>query len=243
MSGAILFYLITYSVKHSSSHVKVKRWSASHSVVSNSLQPHRHTRLLCPWKPPGKSAGGGFHSLFQEIFLIQTWNLGLPHHRQVLAHLSHKGSPSHIVIIQLNMSWLKKEFNKLSVAILVKTKGWQQKMRGFPGWIVELNWVRCQEWFDWWSRWRVPWSEESGRLQSTGSQETDVTLQLHHHRPQFRGVCSLHVRLRERRNNPARVLAGRQVLMCVAKSGPRLITWRVPKGMYNRKPDTGHVVE
>lgn len=231
MPGAILFYLNTYSVEHSSSPVKVKKGSAGHEVVSDSLQPHRHTRLLCPWKPPGKSAGGGFHPLLQETFLIQTWNLGLPHHRQVLAHLSHQGSPSHIVIIQLNMSWLKKEFNKLSVAMLVKTKGCWQKVRGFPGWTVELNCVRWQEWSDRRSCWRVPWLEYSGRPQSMGSQEADVTLQPHHHCPQFRGVSGLHVRLRGRRNHPARVLAGRQVLMCIEKSGQRLITWRVPKGM------------
>ena len=33
------------------------------------------------------------------------------------------------------------------------------------------------------------------------------------------------------KNNPARVLAGRQVLICVEKSVPYLITWRVLKGV------------
>ena len=32
------------------------------------LQP---TRLLCPWESPGKSTGGGCHTLLQGIFLTQ----------------------------------------------------------------------------------------------------------------------------------------------------------------------------
>ena len=31
--------------------------------------------------------------------------------------------------------------------------------------------------------WRIPWTEEPGRLQSTGSQELDTTQQLNHHHP------------------------------------------------------------
>ena len=29
--------------------------------------------------------------------------------------------------------------------------------------------------------WRIPWTEESGRLQSVGSQELDTTQRLNHH--------------------------------------------------------------
>ena len=45
--------------------VKVKSWS--HSVVSDSLQPHglQPTRLLCPWDFLGKSTGVGCHCLLQ----------------------------------------------------------------------------------------------------------------------------------------------------------------------------------
>ena len=47
--------------------------SVSHSVVSNSLRPHRlyPSRLLFPWGFPGKNAGVGCHFLLQEIFLTQ----------------------------------------------------------------------------------------------------------------------------------------------------------------------------
>ena len=38
---------------------------------------------------PGKSAGVDCHFFFQGIFLTQELNLGLPHCRQTLYHLSH----------------------------------------------------------------------------------------------------------------------------------------------------------
>ena len=41
---------------------------------------------------PGKNTGVGCHSLFQGIFLAQGSNLGFLHCRQILYHLSHKGS-------------------------------------------------------------------------------------------------------------------------------------------------------
>ena len=48
----------------------------SHSVVSNSLQPHDlcPTRLLCPWDSPGKNTGVDYISLLQGIFLTQGLN-------------------------------------------------------------------------------------------------------------------------------------------------------------------------
>ena len=62
------------------------------SVKSYSLKPHGlHARLLRPWNSPGKSTGGGCHSFLQGIVLTQGSNLGLPHGRQILYHLSHQG--------------------------------------------------------------------------------------------------------------------------------------------------------
>ena len=60
----------------------------SHSVMSDSLQPHD-----IPWHSPGQNPGVGSHSLPQGIF--PTWgpNPGLPHCRQILYQLSHQGSP------------------------------------------------------------------------------------------------------------------------------------------------------
>ena len=75
--------------------MKVKSESVSHSVVSNSLQPHglKPARLLCSWYSPGKNTEVGSHSLLQEIFPTQGQKPGLLHCRQILYHLSHQGSP------------------------------------------------------------------------------------------------------------------------------------------------------
>ena len=64
--------------------------SASHSVVSNSLQPHG---LYSPWNSPGQNTGVGSLSLLQGIFPTQGLNPGLPHCRWILYQLSHKRSP------------------------------------------------------------------------------------------------------------------------------------------------------
>ena len=99
--------------------------SESHSVVSDSLQPHglsmefsrpeywsgivpteelnsglphhRQTDSL-PAEPPGKpkNTGVGSLSLLQGIFLTQESNWGLLHCRWILYQLSYEGSPFHV---------------------------------------------------------------------------------------------------------------------------------------------------
>ena len=61
------------------------------SVVSDALQPHG---LYSPWNSPGQNTGVGSLFLLQGIFLSQGSNPGLLYCRQILHHLSHKGSPS-----------------------------------------------------------------------------------------------------------------------------------------------------
>ena len=41
----------------------------SHSVMSNSLQPHgmQPTKLLCPWDSPDKNTGVGCHALLRDL--------------------------------------------------------------------------------------------------------------------------------------------------------------------------------
>ena len=65
----------------------------SRSVLSPSRRPHglKPTRFLCPWGSPGKNTGVGSHSPLQGIFLTKGLNLGLPHCRQILDHVSHQG--------------------------------------------------------------------------------------------------------------------------------------------------------
>ena len=45
-----------------------EKWKWSHSVMSDSSQPHglQPTRLLCPWDFPGKRSGVRWHYLLQE---------------------------------------------------------------------------------------------------------------------------------------------------------------------------------
>ena len=71
----------------------------SHSVLSDSLQPHRlqPTRLLCPWDSPGKSSGVGCHFLFQGIFPTRGQNPCLLHWQAGFAwffFFNHQGSPT-----------------------------------------------------------------------------------------------------------------------------------------------------
>ena len=64
-------------------------WSENRLVMSNSLWPHG---LYSPWNSPGQNTGVDSLSLLQGIFLTQELNPGLPHCRQILYQLSHKGS-------------------------------------------------------------------------------------------------------------------------------------------------------
>ena len=68
----------------------VESESESHSVMSNSLQPHG---LYSPWNSLGQNTGVGSHSLLQGIFPTQGSNPGFPHYRQILYQLRHKESP------------------------------------------------------------------------------------------------------------------------------------------------------
>ena len=69
-------------------HVVIK--SESHSVMSDSLQPHG---LYSPWNSPGQNTGVRSLFLLQGIFPTERPNPGLPHCKRILYQLSHKGSP------------------------------------------------------------------------------------------------------------------------------------------------------
>ena len=64
--------------------------SESHSIMSDSLGPHR---LYSSWNSPGQNTGVGSLSLLQWIFLSQVSNWGLLHCRRILYQLSYQGSP------------------------------------------------------------------------------------------------------------------------------------------------------
>ena len=85
MQDTIIRSLIRDDPKHC-----VTAKEKSHSVMSDSLQSHG---LYSQWNSPGQNTGVGRLSLLQGIFPTQGLNPGLPHCRQFLYQLSHKGSP------------------------------------------------------------------------------------------------------------------------------------------------------
>ena len=81
--------------------------------MSDSLRPHG---LHSPWDSPGQNTGVGSLSLLQGIFPTQILNLGLPHCRQILYQLSHKGSQStHIMATACPVTWTRE--NKWTVTV------------------------------------------------------------------------------------------------------------------------------
>ena len=74
-----------------------------------------------PWNSLGKDTGVGCHALLQGIFPTQGSNLGLPHCRQILYHLSYLGR---FFIGALNVSLVNRPFKNLMQA----TKVFQQTM-------------------------------------------------------------------------------------------------------------------
>ena len=82
----------------------------SRSVMSDSLWPHG---LYIPWNSPGQNAGVGSLSLLQGVFPTQGSDPGLPHCRQILYQLSHKGRHKEDVVHIYNGTQLshKKEKN------------------------------------------------------------------------------------------------------------------------------------
>ena len=79
--------------------------SENHSIMSNSLPPHG---LYSSWNSPGQNTGVSSLFLLQGIFPTQGLNPGLPHCRQILYQLSHKGSP--IIILK----WVAYPFSSRS---------------------------------------------------------------------------------------------------------------------------------
>ena len=117
------------------------RESVSHSVVSDSLQPHGlwPTRLLHQWDSPGKSIGVGCRFLHQEVFPSQGSNPGLPHCRQTFYTLSHQGNPfqykwKYLIFFQL---WLSS-----CVCVYTPLSPRHRQFSWCAHWLFETNLVR-----------------------------------------------------------------------------------------------------
>ena len=92
----------------------------SHSVVSDSLQPHglQPARLLCPWNFPGKNTEVGCHSLLQGIFPSQGLDPDLLHCRQILCHPSHHRSHINFIDISIYSFVSQIMYKHLSIALI-----------------------------------------------------------------------------------------------------------------------------
>ena len=82
---------------------------------SGSLRPHG---LYSPWNSPSQNTGMGSLSLLQGIFPTKGSNPGLPHCRQILYQLSHKGSPDQMGDICLTFKETAKMFLRAIVPFL-----------------------------------------------------------------------------------------------------------------------------
>ena len=96
------------------------------SVVSDALQPHG---LYSPWNSLGQNTGVGSLSFLQGVFPIQGSNPGLPHCRQILYHLIHKGSPR-------ILEWISYPFSRGSFWPRTRTRVSCITERFFTNWVI-----------------------------------------------------------------------------------------------------------
>ena len=109
------------------------------------------TRLLCPWNSLGKNTGVGCHSFLQGIFPTQGLNPGLLHCRWILYQLSQQGSPG-AASGKEPACWCKR-----------------CKRRQCDPWVRKSPLEKEMAVHSSIPAWRLPWTEESGGLQSAGS--------------------------------------------------------------------------
>ena len=157
----------------------------SHLVMSISLWLHG---LYSPWNSLGQNTGVGSILLLQGIFPPQGSNPGLPHCRWILYQVSHKGSPRILEWVAYpfssRSSWprnrtrvsciagrflnLQHDKGTFLVAQMVKrlptVRETQVQSLGRED--LEKEMATHSGIF----AWKIPWTEEPGRLQSMGSQ-------------------------------------------------------------------------
>ena len=176
--------------------------------MSDSLQPHGllPARLLCPWDSPGQNPAVGSHSLLQGIFPTQgsqtqvfctaggfftIWatrealegkdNIKSLHSFSLFSNIENRKR----FFIQSKEKWLDIWHEREYCAVLSPHKFWS------VGWPVTNVWLICgvlggrpekaMAPHSSTLAWKIPWTEEPGRLQSMGSLESDTTEWLHFH--------------------------------------------------------------
>ena len=136
----------------------------SHSVMSNSLGPHRWqpTKLPCPWGSPGKNIGVGFHWKVKGKSLSRVWLLATPW------TVAHRAS--------LSMEFSRQEYCSVlpfpppgdpphpgiepgSLALQVGSLSSEPPVGGAPrccvGFCHTLTWISHGYTFWWWWSWSV----------------------------------------------------------------------------------------
>ena len=100
--------------------------------------------IYSSWNSPGQNTGVGSLSLLQGIFPTQGLNPGLPHCRQILYQLSHKGSPR-------ILEWVACPFSSGSC----RHRNWTRVscMTGgfFTSWAIRELWSPLKQLFRVWS--------------------------------------------------------------------------------------------
>ena len=100
---------LSLSLSLSLSHTHTNKHTCPHSYYSGTMSP-----FLCiwpeiditnPWNGSHKLTAK-CHFLLQGIFPTQGSNLGLPHCRQMLYHLSHQGSPQRNNYLPVKLHWV-----------------------------------------------------------------------------------------------------------------------------------------
>ena len=106
-------------------------WKVKVAQLCPTLRPHG---LYSPWDSPGQNAGVGSLSLLQGTFPTQGSNPGLPHCRQILYQLSHKGSPR-------TLEWVAYPFSSRSSQPRNWTRVSRIASRFFTDWPIREAWL------------------------------------------------------------------------------------------------------
>ena len=182
--------------------------SESHSVVSDSFQPHG---LYSPWSSPGQNTGVGSRSLLQGIFPTQGLNPGLPHSRQILYQLNHQENPR-------ILEWAAYLFSRGS--------SWRRNWTGgsciaggfFTSWAIG----EAQRWGNWLPMWR----NSTNGNQEAGPIREDISFLLPGGVPQ--GGNSLGDLCRDITVAPERLLLSTWVGLSWLPGRRRLAQWHGP---------------
>ena len=113
--------------------------SESRSVVSNSLWLHG---LYSPGNSPGQNTGVDSLSLLQGIFPTQGLNPGLPHCRQILYQLSHKGRPRILEWVAYPFSSRSSQMRNQPGVSCIAHDSYQLSYQGSPH-LLCLQYCRC----------------------------------------------------------------------------------------------------